>query len=393
MRILHVVPSYAPAWGYGGPIRAVHGLAKGQVESGDRVEVFTTDAGLEGDLSIRAAPCRDLEGVRVTYFRRAFPRALYRAAGLSSAARNRIGEFDVVHLHSVYLLPTLVSARVAEQRGVPYVISPRGMLVEDLIRLRGRWRKQLWIRLFERRTIRCSAAIVATSDIEAAELVRLGVDAARVWVVPNGVDLDAGEDPTPPARAEQVERAIAKGPYVLYLGRLSRKKNLDQLVTAIAAAAGFRLLIAGGDEHGERGRIAHLVSELGIENRVEFLGEVVGAAKKRLLEECLALALVSLSENFGNVVVEALAAGRPVVVTPTVGSAGIVQSAGAGYVVRHDVGEIAAALRSLAGAPGEASRMGRRGQEYVGKELSWPRIVDRMNDVYGSALRSRAAAR
>lgn len=393
MRILHVVPSYVPAWKFGGPIRAVHGLAKQQVSSGDQVEVFTTDAGLEDDPSFASVSHRNLEGVRVTYFPRTFPRSLYRADGLAASVLRRVDEFDVVHLHSVFLWPTLVSARFAERKAVPYVISPRGMLVEELIRLRGRLRKQAWIRLFERRTLRCSAAIVATSDLETMELRRLGLDVAPIWVVPNGVDLDAKDEPAQPAQAEVVERAIAKGPYVLYIGRLSRKKNLDQLVAAIAATSGLRLLVAGGDEQGERDRISRLVSRAGLEEQVEFLGEIVGAAKNRLLEECLALALVSLSENFGNVVVEALAAGRPVVVTSTVGTADIVQSAGAGYVVGHDVGEIAAALRSLAEAPDEATRIGRRGQEYVEEELSWRRIADRMNDVYSSALRSRAASR
>ncbi|GMU65507.1 MAG: glycosyl transferase family 1 [Acidobacteriota bacterium] len=390
MRILHVVPSYAPAWRFGGPIRAVHGLAKAQVESGDRVEVFTTDAGLEGEPPTRSARVRELDGVRVTYFPRAFPRAVYRAAGLKSSARKRIREFDLVHLHSVFLWPTLVSARVAERVNVPYLISPRGMLVEELIRMRGRWRKEIWIRCFERRTLRSSAAIVATSEVEATELRRLGLDTAPIKVVPNGIEVGATEEATQPAPAELVERAIAKGSYVLYLGRLSRKKNLDLLVAAVAGTPDLRLLVAGSDEHGERDRIERLVAQAGLEGRVEFLGEIVGAAKERLLGKCMALVLVSVSENFGNVVVEALAAGRPVVVTPTVGSAEIVRSARAGHVVEHDVVEIAAALRALAEAPEEATRSGQRGREYVARELSWRRVAERMNEVYSSAIGPKA---
>ena len=133
MRILHVVPSYLPAWRYGGPIRSVHGLAKAQVRAGDEVEVFTTDADGAGRLDVPTGGPVEIDGVRVNYFRRSRPRRLYRSRAMGEALRRRLREFDVAHLHSAFLWPTQAAARAAAAARVRYFVSPRGMLVQSLI--------------------------------------------------------------------------------------------------------------------------------------------------------------------------------------------------------------------------------------------------------------------
>ena len=85
-----------------------------------------------------------------------------------------IRNFDIVHLHSVFLWPTSAAAQAARRAGVPYVLSPRGMLVGDLIRRKSSLAKRAWIALFERRNIEEAAAVHLTSEIEASELRALG---------------------------------------------------------------------------------------------------------------------------------------------------------------------------------------------------------------------------
>jgi hypothetical protein len=79
-------------------------------------------------------------------------------------------EFDVCHVHGLYSWSSVCAAREAERAGVPYAVSPRGMLVQDLIRRRGALRKRLWIAAFERRKLERAAWIHATSDAEASDL-------------------------------------------------------------------------------------------------------------------------------------------------------------------------------------------------------------------------------
>lgn len=389
MRILHVVPSYLPAWRYGGPIRSVHGLARAQAAAGHAVEVLTTDADGPARLAVPTDRPVDRDGVLVHYCRLGSPARLYRSPALGRALARRLPEVDVAHLHSVFLWPTLVAARGAERARVPYVVSPRGMLVGDLIRRRGRLRKRAWIALFERRTLARAAAIHVTSAAEGEELARLGLDLAPVAQVENGVALDGDDEPAGPGDAERVAGALLARPYLLCLGRVAAKKRLERALAAIAPFPGLRLVIAGNDDEGRVPGLLATARELGVAERVSYLGEIRGEPKRELLEGALALLLPSASENFGNVVLESLAAGRPALVSREVGAAEILERADAGRVLADDPSAWREALGGLLVDPSEADEMGRRGREVVAAELTWERIAARMQTVYESALAAR----
>ena len=165
MRILHVIPSYLPAVRYGGPIFATHGLCKALAARGHEVQVFTTNVDGPGNSPVPVGLTVNLEGVQVRYFPCPLFRRLYWAPALGRALENEIDKFDVVHLHSVFLWPTWAAARAACKAGVPYVLSPRGMLVKELIRRRSRLAKSAWIRSY--RKIKSRARRRHTSDLGA----------------------------------------------------------------------------------------------------------------------------------------------------------------------------------------------------------------------------------
>ncbi len=120
--------------------------------------------------------------------------------------------FDAVHLHSVFLWPILAGARAARAHGVPYVISPRGMLVPELIRRKSRWVKEAWIRLVERPNLENAAAVHATSAIEAQHIASFG------WRLPPVADDPARRRRSATAVAAalspDIAAAIAGGPMV-----------------------------------------------------------------------------------------------------------------------------------------------------------------------------------
>ena len=189
MKILHVVPTYYPATRYGGPIRSVHGLASALAAQGHDIHVYTTNADGKGVLPVPLDRPVLLDGVNVWYFATSVGRRLYWAPKMRQALALNIRSFDIVHLHSVFLWPTSAAARAARKTRVPYVLSPRGMLVEDLIRRKSSLAKRAWITLFERRNVAEAAAIHLTSEIEASELMAVGIPYKRLTVVPNGIDL------------------------------------------------------------------------------------------------------------------------------------------------------------------------------------------------------------
>src|SRR5258708_40288643 len=100
-----------------------------------------------------------------------------------------IAGYDAVHLHSVFLWPTYAAARAARRHAVPYVVSPRGMLVPDLIARKSRFAKMLWIRAVERRTFANAASIHFTARLEWDDARRIPVPLPPPIVVPNGIDV------------------------------------------------------------------------------------------------------------------------------------------------------------------------------------------------------------
>jgi glycosyltransferase involved in cell wall biosynthesis len=278
--------------------------------------------------------------------------------------------FDVLHLHSVFLWPTSAAARAAERAGVPYVVSPRGMLVPDLIARRGRWRKRAWMLLAERQTLARAAALHATSALEADEAARLGLPLPPVFVVPNGVDVRQGGGGTP------------REPFLLFLGRVSWKKGLDRLIPALARCPSVELKIAGNDEEGLRPELERLAAAAGVAGQVAFLGPVAGEEKASLLRRAAILVLPSRSENFGNAVLEAMAAGCPVAVTPEVGLAETVRETGAGIVVDADPARLGEALRDLLADAARRAEMGCRGARAAADRFGWPAVAREMEAVY-----------
>lgn len=365
MKILHVVPTYLPAWRHGGPILAIHGLCKALAERGHEVAVYTTDVHGDGRLDVPLGKVVDRDGVAVRYFPVRLARP-YWSPALGAALAESVARFDLVHLHSVFLWPTSAAARAAERAGVPYVVSPRGMLVPELMAERGRWRKAAWMLLAERRTLERAAALHATSGLEAEEAARLGLPLPPVFVVPNGVDL-----PEP--------SSLPREPFLLFLGRVSWKKGLERLIPALAQVPGATLKIAGNDEEGLQPELARLARTAGVAERITFLGPVSGDEKAALLSRAALFVLPSRSENFGNAVLEGMAAGCPVAVTPEVGLASTVRETGAGIVAGPP--ELGPALRDLLADPARREEMGRRGRA-AAERFSWAAVAGEMEREY-----------
>jgi glycosyltransferase involved in cell wall biosynthesis len=382
MRILHVVPSYLPAVRYGGPIFAIHSLCKAMAERAHDVQVFTTNIDGPGNSPVPIGLPVNLESVQVRYFPCPWLRRLYWAPALGRALATEIRKFDAVHLHSVFLWPTWAGARAARKANVPYVLSPRGMLVEDLIARRSRLAKSAWIQTIERSNLEQAAAVHLTSQLEAAELQRFGWRLPRLAVIPNGVD---EPPPCDGQIATDVEAIAGEQPLVLFLGRLSWKKGLDRLLRAFACTSAGKLAIVGTDDEGLAPRLVNLAGDLGIAKRVRVLPRtIIGSEKERLFAAARVFVLTSYSENFGNTVLEAMRRGVPVVVTPEVGAAEIVRESGGGIVVAGDPEPLGAAICRLTTHLGLARSMGEAGRGHATAHYSWHHIAAQMEALYES---------
>jgi glycosyltransferase involved in cell wall biosynthesis len=389
MRLLHVVPTYLPATRYGGPIHSVHGLCRGLVELGHEVDVLTTNVDGPYDSDVPLEHAVELDGVSVTYFASKRGRRLYFAPRLKAALQARIAGYDCVHLHSVFLWPTNAAASVARAAGVPYVLSPRGMLVPELVQEKSRWLKSAWLTLVESRTLAGAAHVHLTSRRELLDAQRMPLPIPAPRVVPNGVrgPADGWQE-----RVSTRAGAIAeRKPFVLYLGRLSWKKGLPRTIEALAGSD-VRLVICGPDDEGMTPQLRALAERTGVAARVAIEEAVDGADKWALLQAARAIVLASDNENFGNVVPEAMWMGTPVVVSEQTGARDVVEQAGAGLVCARDPSALRDALGSLWRDAALCARMGQAGQRFAREHLSWPFVARQMQACYASAIERAASS-
>jgi glycosyltransferase involved in cell wall biosynthesis len=194
-----------------------------------------------------------------------------------------------------------------------------------------------------------------------------------VIVVPNGVELPDGNEDRPRDPES-----------IVFLGRLSWKKRAEWAIRALVGCPIAELTIAGPDSEGLRSALEAVARECGVADRVQFAGAVDAAKREALLERASLLVLPSVSENFGNVVVEALAHGCPVVVTPGVGAAEVVRACDGGWVCDDDEQSFAQAVATAMEHPSHARERGERGRAHVERELTWRAVATRMVDAYRS---------
>ena len=374
---MHVVPSYLPATRYGGPIYSVHGLCKALARNGHEVAVFTTNVDGPFDSNVPIGQAVDMDGVSIWYFPSKRLRRLYWAPGLARALRQQIKHFDVVHLHSVFLWPTWAAARIAKKAGIPYIIAPRGMLVRDLIRRKSRWLKTTWIWMIEKKSIEQASGIHITAEVEKMEIEKFNFALPRLFHVPNGfdkVDLDEID--------RQGSGLVPNFPYVLFLSRINWKKGLDRLIRAWRLVPEKMLLVAGNDEENYQVEIEALARSEGVAERIKFIGPVEGKDKWLLYRNAELFILPSYSENFGIVVLEAMAMACPVIVTPEVGMAAVVEASNCGLVVKGEPHLLAEAVNGLLQDQSRREAMGLRGQQVANSRFSWDAVAQQMEQAY-----------
>ncbi len=399
MTILHVTPYFAPAWSFGGVCRAVRELAIAQHAAGHEVAVLTTDALTRS--SRLAAGERLEDGLTVTRVRNASQWVrghlnLSTPWGFRRAARRIVEShgIDVVHCHELRTVENLAVLGLDRRRGTPVmVLSPHGTTPYAIGRRRF---KRGWDALFARWALPRFDRVIALTPAEAEDVqtlwrsCRVALAPDRVSVVPNGVDHEALG--VLPPRATAAERwQLGAGPVVLFIGRLASRKGLRLLVEAFARAASSRpdarLLIAGPDE-GEGDALRAAVARAGMSSQVVMPGMVSDEDRRLAFAAADVFALPAVGEGFSLAVLEAMAAGLPVVLSPHC-QFPEVDSAGSGITVPLAAEAWAQALGALLDSPTRRAAMGQSARELVREKYRWPLVAAAIENVYDSARQTR----
>jgi glycosyltransferase involved in cell wall biosynthesis len=291
-----------------------------------------------------------------------------------------IHRVDAVHLHSVFVPEHGLLSRI----GLPVVVSPHGGYRTNIRRGRRRWRKSFWIKLFERPHLQRANRVLVNSEVEAAELTGL-VDEGRIELVPGAI---------PDVLLDEEVPLPSQGSDWLFLGRLDViTKGLDILIGAYAGiqrTPGLsvpNLVIAGPDHRGSHEFLVRTIEKRGLADRVRLPGPISAADKVALVGSCRLFILPSRNEGMPLSVMEALALGRPVVVTPGTNLGTLVRASNSGWVAESDVASLEERLRDVAQATDEyLDRVGRNARETARSSFRWPVVIAGLAEIYRSAV-------
>lgn len=297
---------------------------------------------------------------------------------------------DVVHAHSHRYGHVLESAAVCEARGIPLVVSTHYHPAD---------RTEPWVK---RGLLRCqdvgfgaTAYRIATRLIvetqREARLVGEFAPADRIRVIPPGIDLGPWTSPSGGERppADLPER------FVLYAGRVASNKRLDQLLEALAVipAATRPTVVVMGRDWGERERLEALARARGVADRVRFLDHVEDLGSYRaVFRRATLFVLPSEWEAFGLVLLEAMAAGVPIVASSVGGVPEVLEEGRSGHLVPFgDPARLAEAIEWLWSDPTERERLVREGHRRVA-ELTWDRAASAHLALYRELIDGRPTA-
>ncbi len=371
MRVAHV-GNYKPD-SANGVDKTIAGLVRHLPEQEVQVEVW--------HLSRKVTRVEEAAVKGTTVFNLPCPASRWQAAvSLPDATRAfldwRAGQVDWIHLHSVFTPENIQVSRV----GRPYVLTPNGGYNPSVLQGRNRLVKALWTPLVERPFANRARVVHAVSQPEVEFLRQMGVTAPTPFI-PNGIDQDLLDEPVPPPRA---------GSAWVFLGRLAvDHKGLDLLIQGYARVCRDSphevppLILAGPDFRGGRRQLEEMCEAFGVRNRVTFPGPVFGPAKLDLLKRARLFFHTSRWEGMPFSVLEAMALGRPVFLTPGTNLAVDVTEARAGWITAATPEAIADGLRQVLDAPSAVlDEAGCRARQVIECRFHWRAIAGQMAALY-----------
>ena len=320
MKICLISSSFYPATFYGGPISATWDLSKKLAEKGNEIFVSTSNANGKSKLIVESNKyLRKEKNVFVKYYNEQIINKFSLAFILG--VWSDIKKTDVVYIQYLFHYTVLLSLLFASLQGKRVIICPRGSFSTFTLNNKLSFVKSFWLSLFIKPFV---SKIIwqASSYLEERDILNRFLN-ATVEVINDGVDFNAFQNEDDISNIELLNKVtnnnFNKVSKVFFsMGRLHKIKGFDVLIDAfnlfLENDSNAKLIIAGGDD-GVGEDLKNHIKKLNIEKSVFLIGAINFNDKKLLLNNCDYFALASEFESFGIVIVEAMACGKPVVLS------------------------------------------------------------------------------
>jgi glycosyltransferase involved in cell wall biosynthesis len=341
LKIIHITPSYKPAYIYGGPTLSVSKLCEALTYDHDSIsiEVLTTTANGKSELDLEVGKRTMVEGVSVQYFNRWTKDHTHFSPSLLKELRAIILQYKnkeplIIHIHSWWNLVAIFSCLIAYFYRIPTIVSPRGMISLNTLTHGKSFLKRIIHYTFGKKLI-SNVFLHATSEKEKNDLSKI-VATNSISTIPNLVSFDVQN------MEGHIKSSRNKSLKIIYLSRIDPIKGIEILFNSLSKTTIPWTLTLAGDGHKDYiVKLKEKTKELGINENINWIGQVDNTSKFNLLANHDILVLTSLTESFANIVIESLSVGTSVLVSNQVGLADYVRKNDLGYVTRLEPKDIA----------------------------------------------------
>ena len=386
MKILQVVNCFPPSWEYGGPARSAYDLSRELTDRGHSVTVYATD-GFYNRVDKPTNRPLDVDGVETYYFKNLshflmknylIPTPYH----LPAVAKSQIMCYDIIHIHEYRTPLALIVKHYATKYNIPYIIQPRGLVS----RTTKKGQKYIFDSLFGQSLIGDAKIVVASSKVESDPYSCVFGDTVRdkVSYIPNG--LNRSDFLKFPARGSFRSRYSIKDEdvVILFLSRLHAIKGVDILIKAFERVKqeidNAKLVIAGPDE-GQLSFLIKTVEKSQLSEDVIFTGPLYQDEKYEAYRDADVFVLPSRFESFGNVVIEALGCGTPVVVTENCGVAEYLTE-DVGRIVRLDELNLSEGIVDVIKSFRRSQAEEHSIQRYAQVRFAWSNVIRKYEEIY-----------
>jgi glycosyltransferase involved in cell wall biosynthesis len=378
MRVLQITPYYVPSFRYGGPVNSICQLCEALVKEVDEVCVYTTGSKQEFGEHFYY---QEINGVKVSYFNRYFYENAFFAPRLLLQVWRNAKKFDVIHLHLWWNLSTILSLFIVLMRGKKPVLSPRGTLSEYSFSHRNGFIKRTFQKLVGKYLFR-KTFLHCTSEVERDQSTEFFYWKG-ISIIPNYIKI-------PPMEEGYGHSEINDHFKLLFLSRIDPIKGLHYLLYALAEVKfSYHLTIAGDGDEAYINYLKRIAEQSGISSKISWTGFVKGTGKHDLLVDNDLLVLTSETENFGNVVIESLSVGTPVLISRNVGLYDYVEENDLGWVCDLSKEDIINQLNAAYHDKVKRIYISRKSYHIIRKDFDPGILTGRYVSLYKSVLNER----
>lgn len=380
MKILQVISYFTPR--KGGDVNVCYNLSKQLARQGHEVTILTTDYEFDKEY----ADSIEQVGVKVFPFHCiADICAFLVTPSIKKWLKCNINKFDLIHLHNFRSYQNNMVLRYANKYNLPYVLQAHGSAPRIIEK---KCLKKLYDTAWGHRLLQNASRLIAVSNIEVDQYIQMGADQKKIAVIPNGLDINKLNSQKKHGEFRK-KLNISNERLILFLGRIHQRKGVDFLIRSFGRVLeneNDAILVVVGPDDGYRKELEKIIEELSIGNRVKFVDYISNVSE--VYADADVLVYPAIYEIFGLVPFEAIICGTPVIVTDDSGCGEIVKEADCGYLVRYgDVEGLKNQILYVLNNPDEAKKKVMQGQKYIYNNLTWDKIVTKVEEVYENCIR------